>query len=77
MAVYPSLKARQLLRVLAKLGYTIVSQEGSHRKLAAEGRPPILFSYHDGVTVPPGAVRKMLERDAGLTETEALRALGA
>lgn len=56
------------------LNYAITRQNGSHRRLEAEGRQPLTFAYHDGVTVPPGAVRKVL-KDAGLTEQEALELL--
>lgn len=76
MAVYPSLKARRLLAMLATLGYTTYSQSGSHRKLRAEGLPSLTFAFHDGVEVPPGLVRKILLKDVGLTEAEAERLLG-
>lgn len=67
------MKARELLRVLMRepLGYSISRQRGSHRMLVAQGRPPVLFSFHDGATVPPGAVAKILIKDVGLTEDEA------
>jgi predicted RNA binding protein YcfA (HicA-like mRNA interferase family) len=71
---FPSVKARELLAVLMRspLNYTIKRQNGSHRHLVAEGRSRILFSFHDGVTVPPGLVRKYLVNQAGLTVDEAL-----
>ena len=50
---YPALKARKVLRLLGKIGYEIERQRGSHRKLAAPGRQPIGFAFHDGVEVPP------------------------
>jgi predicted RNA binding protein YcfA (HicA-like mRNA interferase family) len=55
MARFPSLKARQLLRVLTSkpLGYRIVRQSGSHRRLEASGRPPITFSFRDRQTIRP------------------------
>jgi hypothetical protein len=34
-----------------------------------------MFSFHDKVTVPPGAVRKILTRDVGLRVGDALRLL--
>lgn len=77
MAVYPSSKASDVLALLRKkLGYEIYSQKGSHRKMRASQRPDILFSYHEGATVPPGVLRKILEVDVGLTEEEALAVLG-
>lgn len=70
---FPSLKAKQLLRILARkpLGYSVVRQTGSHRKLEAEGRPPINFAWHDRATVPSGAVKSLLVSKIGLTEEEA------
>jgi predicted RNA binding protein YcfA (HicA-like mRNA interferase family) len=77
MSDFPSMKARDLLAVLARepLSYEIVRQRGSHRRLKARGRPPITFAFHDGATVAPGVVRKVLCRDVGLGEDEALKLL--
>jgi predicted RNA binding protein YcfA (HicA-like mRNA interferase family) len=72
--VFPSLKAKQLMKVLKRqpLCYSVVSQVGSHRKLeSANGYPPIDFVFHDKVEVPPGLVRRMLCHHVGLTEEEA------
>lgn len=77
MTDFPSMKARDLLAVLTRepLSYEIVRQRGSHRRLKAHGRPPITFAFHDRATVGPGAVRKVLCRDVGLGEDEALKLL--
>lgn len=74
MADFPSMKASQLLAVLCRspLNYVVERRKGSHRRLVAEGRPPLTFAYHDGATVPPGAVRKILMKDIGLSHDEAL-----
>jgi predicted RNA binding protein YcfA (HicA-like mRNA interferase family) len=74
---YPSLKARRLLAILrAKpLGYVVVRQAGSHRRLEAEGRPALLFAFHDGATIPGGMVRKILIKDIGLNDDEARQLL--
>lgn len=75
--MFPSMKAKDLLAVLMRepLGYRIVRQKGSHRHLEATGRGRVLFSHHDGATVPPGLVRKILTKDAGLSADEALELL--
>ena len=57
------------------LSYRIVRQSGSHRRLEAEGRPPLTFSFHDRATIPPGMVRKILVKQIGLDEDEARRLL--
>jgi len=73
MKDFPSLKAARLLAILQRrpLGYRVVRQSGSHRRLEAEGRPPLTFAWHAKATVPPGLVRKVLVRDVGLDEAEA------
>lgn len=71
---FPSLKAQKLLRVLLRepLDYEIVRQSGSHRKLESRnGYPDTGFSFHDGATIPGGAVKKILVKDIGLDEDEA------
>jgi predicted RNA binding protein YcfA (HicA-like mRNA interferase family) len=57
------------------LGYRVVRQSGSHRRLEASGRPPLTFAFHDNATVPPGLVRKILVRDIGLADVEARKLL--
>ncbi|MCR6033529.1 addiction module toxin, HicA family [Nocardioides sp. zg-579] len=71
------MKAKDLLAVLLRepLGYAIVRQKGSHRFLEAPGRPRVLFSFHDGATVPPGLVRKVLVGTVGLSSEDALKLL--
>ena len=73
---FPSLKAGALLRILCRepLNYSVVSKrgKGSHRILKASGRQDIIFGFHDGTTIPPGIVRKILTINAGLSLEEAL-----
>lgn len=77
MTDFPSMKARELLSILMRepLNYEIARQRGSHRRLKSPGRPSLTFAFHDGATVGPGLVRKVLCRDVGLSEDEALRVL--
>jgi len=77
LAIFPSLGARELLALLRRdLGYRVVRQRGSHRRLEAAGRPTLTFAFHDGAEIPPGLVRKILVRDAGLDEMMASELLG-
>jgi predicted RNA binding protein YcfA (HicA-like mRNA interferase family) len=72
---FPSLKAPQLLRILLRepLGYEVKSQNGSHRKLeSVNGYPKLGFSFHDGVTIPGRTVKKILVKDVGLEENQAI-----
>jgi predicted RNA binding protein YcfA (HicA-like mRNA interferase family) len=57
----------------APLAYYVDHQVGSHRKLKSpNGYPTLGFSFHDNVTIPPRLVKKILVRDVGLSEEEAL-----
>lgn len=78
MSSFRSLKANELLRILTAkpFEYETVRQKGSHRMLRSQaGYPPLTFSFHDGQTLPPGLVRKVLMKDVGLTEEEAMGVL--
>lgn len=77
VAVFPSMKAGKFLAVLTgePLGYQVTRQSGSHRTLEAEGRPKLLWSYHDGAEVPPGVIRKYLVKQVGLSDDDALALL--
>lgn len=67
-------RARDIFRGAGKdTRFARVRQNGSHRKLESlNGYPPLGFSYHDGVTVGPGAVKRILVDDVGLGKQEAL-----
>ncbi len=71
------MKARRLLGILISdpLDYEVTRQAGSHRRLKAEGRPPLTWAYHDRRTLAPGEVRRILVHHVGLAEDEALRLL--
>lgn len=66
-----------LLAVLERkpLGYRVVRQAGSHRRMEASGWPPLTFAFHDNATIPVGLVRKILVRNVGLAEEEARKLL--
>lgn len=73
MSEFPSMKAKRLLAVLERqpLGYRVVRQAGSHRRLDSSEHPPLTFAFHDKATIPSGLVRKILVKDVGLAEDEA------
>jgi predicted RNA binding protein YcfA (HicA-like mRNA interferase family) len=77
VAQFPSLKAKKLLRVLQAqpLGYQVVRQKGSHRKLEAPIHPPLIFAFHDNQTIRPATVRDILCHQVGLAERDALALL--
>jgi predicted RNA binding protein YcfA (HicA-like mRNA interferase family) len=74
---FPSIKAKTLLAILERkpLSYRVVRRAGSHRRLRSPDYPPITFAFHDGATVRPWTVRKILLGDVGLAEDEARKLL--
>jgi len=75
------MKGKALRRLLerAPLSYRGPStgSGSSHTKLVStSGYPDLLFSFHDNADIAPGLVRKILVKDVGLTEDEALRLAG-
>lgn len=67
---FPALKASKVLSILRRIGYMKVRQAGSHIRLEADGRQPIVFSTHVGREVPPRHLRDMLVNKAGLSDQE-------
>jgi predicted RNA binding protein YcfA (HicA-like mRNA interferase family) len=53
------------------LGYRIVRQNGSHRKMEAPNHPTITFAFHDNQTIRPSTVKDILCNQVGLAERDA------
>ena len=54
------------------LEYEIERQSGSHRIMKSKkGYPQLTFSFHDGQSLGPVVVKKILTKDVGLSEDEA------
>jgi predicted RNA binding protein YcfA (HicA-like mRNA interferase family) len=69
------MKAQKLMSILARkpLEYRVDRQNGSHKWLKSQnGYNDLEFAFHDGQTIPPGLVRKVLVKDVGLREDEAI-----
>ncbi len=77
MADFPSLKAQQLLAVLARKPLCYAAKpgkrrKGSHRHLVSSaGYPDIGFWAHDKDTLKGSVVKDILVKQVGLTESEA------
>ncbi len=64
-------KANAVLRALQKAGFGIISQKGSHVKLAdLQGKRQVIVPVHGG-TIPIGTMKSIL-RQAGLSEKDFL-----
>lgn len=64
------MKARELFRLLERIGYSTLRQTGSHRRMIHPSKPPLTFAFHDGDEVGPALVRRILMSQAGLTDDE-------
>lgn len=71
------MSARKFRRTIlqGRLGYRLVPGrgKGSHRFYAAEGRPPVMFAYHDNDNLGGSELRSILTHQVGLTVDEARR----
>jgi predicted RNA binding protein YcfA (HicA-like mRNA interferase family) len=66
MSQWPSVKARLVLRALLQIGWRIKRQSGSHKTLAREGWPDVVFAFHDGEEIGPRMLAR-LAKHTGLT----------
>jgi predicted RNA binding protein YcfA (HicA-like mRNA interferase family) len=60
MSPWPSVKAKKLFVALQSIGWHIKRQSGSHKTLARDGFPDVVFAFHDGEEIGP----RMLSRIA-------------
>jgi predicted RNA binding protein YcfA (HicA-like mRNA interferase family) len=63
------ISAQQLIKVLLKLGFVVVSQKGSHIKLRKNVLSRITIIVPNHKTIRPGTLNNILKA-AGLTQTE-------
>ena len=48
MSPWPSVKAKKVLAALQSIGWHVKRQSGSHKTLARDGFPDVVFAFHDG-----------------------------
>lgn len=71
-----NLTARQIVNALARDGFTLHSQRGSHQRYRhADGRRVTVTYHRAGDTFPLGTLRSMIETQAKWTEAD-MRRLG-
>lgn len=69
MAKLPVVTARQVMKVLERLGFQRIRQSGSHATYRHPDGRWTIVSVHGGKTIPGGTLRKII-RDTGLTVEE-------
>jgi predicted RNA binding protein YcfA (HicA-like mRNA interferase family) len=62
MSEWPSAKARRVLAALLRIGWRIKRQSGSHRILAREGWPDVVFAFHDNEEIGPRMLARIAKR---------------
>jgi len=70
----PSVKARQVIKVLDAIGFQRIRQSGSHVTYRHPDGRWTIVSVHPGKTIPKGTLCKII-RDAGLSVEEFIRLL--
>jgi predicted RNA binding protein YcfA (HicA-like mRNA interferase family) len=63
MSTWGSARANRVLAALLRLGWSIKRTHGSHRTLARDGWPDVVFAFHDSEEIGP----RMLARVAKST----------
>jgi predicted RNA binding protein YcfA (HicA-like mRNA interferase family) len=62
---WPSSKAKQVLKALQRIGYSIKSQRGSHIQLVHAERGEYTFAFHESDEIGPVMLAK-IARKTGL-----------
>lgn len=62
----PRLTAKEIIRVLAKNGFTLARQSGSHKIYINSSGKRVTVPYHTGKTLHPKLIKSILN-DAGWT----------
>ena len=67
MSRFGSVKTRTLLRTLLRIGWRVKRESGgSHRVLARDGWPVVVFAFHDSEEVGPRMLARVAKQ-TGLT----------
>ena len=62
MTEWPSTRARLVLAALLRSGWSVKRQSGSHKVLARDGWPDLVFAFHDGEEIGPRMLARLAKR---------------
>ena len=65
MSAWPATKARRVLAALRRIGWRVKRQSGSHRTLARDGSPDVVFAFDDQEEIGPRMLAR-IARHTGL-----------
>jgi predicted RNA binding protein YcfA (HicA-like mRNA interferase family) len=66
VTAWRSIKAKQLLAALLRLGWSVKRQSGSHRVLQRPGYSDFVFAFHDNVEIGSRMLAR-IAKHTGLT----------
>jgi len=70
MAKLPQLRAIKLIKILAKIGFTTVRQQGSHIFLRHNDGRTTVVPNHPGEKLDRGLLNKIIKKDVKITRKE-------
>ena len=62
MSAWRSVKAKQLLAALLRIGWEVAWQRGSHRRLKRSGWPNYTLAFHDNEEVGPALLARIAKK---------------
>lgn len=62
MSGWRSVKAKQLLAALLRIGWEVAWQRGSHRRLKRPGWPNYTLAFHDNEEIGPGLLARIAKK---------------
>ncbi len=71
MTKLPLISAIKLIKILEKIGFKVMRQEGSHIFLRNNGKTTVVPN-HPGEKLDRGLLNKIIKKDIGLTRKEFL-----
>jgi len=75
MAKLPQITAKELLKILEKVGFKVMRQEGSHVFLRNNDGKTTVVPSHPGEKLDRGLLNKILKKDVGISREEFERLL--
>ncbi|MFH1511633.1 MAG: type II toxin-antitoxin system HicA family toxin [Candidatus Woesearchaeota archaeon] len=75
MAKLPLISANRLIKVLQKLGFEVIRQEGSHVFLQHPDGRTTVVPNHPGEELDRGLLNKILKKDCSVTREQFMKCL--
>ena len=69
MSRFGAAKARRVLAALLRIGWRLKRQTASHRTLERDGRPDVVFAFHDDEEIGPRMLAR-IAKSTGLTPAD-------